>query len=44
MSLVCFWKKKKSTFSITSHIEILMHLMKIFEVTGKRKERKWKIV
>lgn len=39
-----FLEEKKSTFSITSHIQILMHLMKIFEVTGKRKERKWKLV
>lgn len=36
MSLVDFWKKKKSTFSITSNIQILMYLIKIFEVTGKK--------
>lgn len=36
MSLVYFWKKKKSTFSITSNIQILMYLIKIFEVTGKK--------
>lgn len=49
MSLVYFLKRKKqnkipSTFSITTHIQVLIHLIKTFEVTGKRAERKWKIV
>ena len=31
-----FLEEKKSTFSITSNIQILMYLIKIFEVTGKK--------
>lgn len=33
-----FFKGKKFTFSITTHIQILIHLIKSFEVTGKRIE------